>query len=101
MKRCACGVGHTADRWRRLRLLGVQDLGDGERAELRNCICGSTLAIELPSAGLLADLARVFSADAAEATSEHERAYLSSAAKALGERSTSLQTSATYPPRAA
>jgi hypothetical protein len=101
MKRCACGVGHTADGWRRLRLLGVQDLGDGERAELRNCICGSTLAIELPSAGLLADLARVFSADAAEATSEHERAYLSSAAKALGERSTSLQTSATYPPRAA
>lgn len=101
MKWCACGVGHTAEGWRRLSLVGVQDLGDGERAEMRNCVCGSTLCVELPSASLLADLARVFSAEAAEEPRESERRYLSSVAKTLGERSASLQTSATYPPRAA
>lgn len=95
MKRCACGVGHTAVSWRGLRLVGIWDLGDGERAEMRNCVCGSTLCIELPSEGLVADLARVFSAEAAVAEVESERVYLSSVAKVLGERAATLQTCAT------
>lgn len=95
MKRCACGVGHTAASWRALRFVGIWDLGDGERAEMRNCTCGSTLCLELPSEGLLSDLTRVFCAEAAGAEIESERAYLSSVAKALCEQATALQTCAT------
>ena len=50
-----CAVDHEAlkrdaERWQSLRFVGVQDAGDGERLELRDCgACKSTLAIELPS----------------------------------------------------
>ena len=30
--------------WLSLKFIGVQDLGDGERLELRNCSCASTLS---------------------------------------------------------
>lgn len=56
LKHCACGNVHDAARWAKLPLVGVQpgieadDFGDAvPPIELRNCPCGSTLAIELPS----------------------------------------------------
>jgi hypothetical protein len=33
--------------WERLPLLGYQDMGDGSWAELRNCKCRTTLALEV------------------------------------------------------
>ncbi len=53
VKSCLCGETFTADEWAGLRLVGVQDGGgDGfPDVELRDCHCGSTLGIELPSSG--------------------------------------------------
>jgi hypothetical protein len=34
-----CGCDYTADTWRDLPLVGVQDCGDGTGVELRNCQC--------------------------------------------------------------
>jgi hypothetical protein len=48
IKRCLCGASYTDETWKALRYVGLQDLGDGELAELRDCTCSSTLAIELP-----------------------------------------------------
>ena len=46
IKVCGCGCEyHDADAWRRLDLCGIQDLGQGESAELRHCSCGSTIAV--------------------------------------------------------
>lgn len=105
LKRCACGVSiRSREAWRALRLVGVQDLGEGERAELRNCSCGSTLMVEIPSPALLADLAAVFATEAAEAARDSERGHLLGAAKDLASAAmaaASLQTCATRPPRAA
>jgi hypothetical protein len=43
-RRCACGACHSKEQWRRLALVGI----DREaRLELRNCTCGSTLAMPL------------------------------------------------------
>lgn len=41
---------YTAAEWAALPLIGFQDFGDGEPLELRNCACGSTLAIEFKPA---------------------------------------------------
>lgn len=47
-KACGCGLEHDYFAWSRLPYLGV--MGDAHEAiELRNCACGSTLAIELNS----------------------------------------------------
>jgi CheY-like chemotaxis protein len=48
-KRCACGRSYGADAWRALRWIGEVDNGRaiGERIELRNCECGSTIAREV------------------------------------------------------
>lgn len=48
-KRCACGRQYDGDAWRALRLVGEIDNGRNvnERLELRNCLCGSTVACEL------------------------------------------------------
>jgi len=49
-KQCkCCGVVYDATGWLSLAKVGVQQ-GDAEQAslELRNCACGSTLAVELP-----------------------------------------------------
>jgi hypothetical protein len=42
--RCACGLQFTLEQWAKLDLAGVQDDGDGEMLEMRNCPCGSTRA---------------------------------------------------------
>lgn len=45
-KRCGCGREHDAAAWRALPFVGVQDDVDC-RFELRNCVCGSTIAVLL------------------------------------------------------
>ncbi len=43
-KRCGCGQTHTPEQWACLQLVG--NVGDAvETLEMRNCGCGSTLAI--------------------------------------------------------
>lgn len=44
-KRCGCGRLYTAEAWQALPYVGVQRLDDEPDLELRNCACGSTLAI--------------------------------------------------------
>lgn len=50
-KACACGVVHLASSWSTLDYCGVMKGIAGEAEfpdlELRNCACGSTLAVEL------------------------------------------------------
>lgn len=48
-KRCACGRSYDAIAWAELPRIGEIDNGReaGERMELRNCPCGSTIAREL------------------------------------------------------
>jgi transposase-like protein len=46
-KPCRCGIVHTRDTWKDLPLAGEMP-DEGVTLELRNCPCGSTLAIELP-----------------------------------------------------
>lgn len=48
MKRCArCGAAFSPETWRALAYVGVQEDGEGGALSLRNCGCGSTLAIDL------------------------------------------------------
>jgi hypothetical protein len=51
-KRCGCGRVHTPEAWQALRLAGCLDALDDDGVpytlELRDCGCGSTIAIELP-----------------------------------------------------
>lgn len=45
--KCACGKAHTLKDWHGLPIVGLQaDVDDGEALELRNCRCGSTLAVK-------------------------------------------------------
>lgn len=44
VKTCACGRTYTRAEWNKLRLVGEQ-VDDVERAELRDCVCGSTIAL--------------------------------------------------------
>ncbi len=46
-KKCACGNHYTMAQWNSLRLIGQQDYEeDGDKKlELRDCTCGSTIAI--------------------------------------------------------
>jgi hypothetical protein len=47
LKRCACGATYTRKQWRDLPRVGEQ-YGNGNAVlELRNCKCGSTLAVEI------------------------------------------------------
>lgn len=48
--RCSCGRQYTEDQWRLLRYVGRCPDGAGGELELRNCICCSTQAIEVPLA---------------------------------------------------
>lgn len=49
MHHCSCGLTHTAEQWNKLAFVGIQDLGLGLSAELRNCTaCNSTRSVELP-----------------------------------------------------
>ena len=46
VKVCACGAGYTAAEWERLPLVGHLAEEDGGPMTMRNCPCGSTLAVE-------------------------------------------------------
>lgn len=46
-KKCKCGHAYTRETWGALDYAGEQPAEDGEVLELRNCVCGSTLAIVL------------------------------------------------------
>lgn len=51
----ACYLEHEAIkadpvRWATLEPVGFQDDGEGGALEMKNCRCGSTLAVELPRA---------------------------------------------------
>lgn len=48
IKVCACRSDFTVAEWQRLPHVGEQDDGAGGIIELRNCPCGSTIAVELP-----------------------------------------------------
>ncbi len=43
-KRCACGNPYSRSQWQKLALVGYQ-ADEVETLELRDCTCGSTLAI--------------------------------------------------------
>ncbi len=47
LKSCACGQTYTGPRWKGLVFVGYM-AGDGGDLELRNCDCGSTLAVRAP-----------------------------------------------------
>jgi hypothetical protein len=46
VKHCGCGATHDREAWRSLPLAGIMVDGD-ELLELRNCRCGSTIALPL------------------------------------------------------
>jgi len=46
LKRCSCGIAYTAEGWSKLSCRGILDDGV-ERLEIRNCSCGSSIAIVL------------------------------------------------------
>lgn len=47
-KRCACGRTYDAETWKALRYVGAMPDGAGGALELRDCVCHSTIAIEVP-----------------------------------------------------
>ena len=55
LKTCKCGRSYDEAAWRKLPFRGFMDdldvnPEDGTRLELRDCLCGSTIAIERPPA---------------------------------------------------
>ncbi len=50
LKQCRCGCVYTPSEWSGLEYVGLMDDGAGGTLELRNCLCGSTIAITLPGA---------------------------------------------------
>ena len=46
-KACGCGARYTATAWQALPLQGIQPLEGEPSLEMRNCPCGSTLAVEV------------------------------------------------------
>lgn len=47
LKQCACGAVHTHTEWIRLPFVGHQPDYVGGLLELRNCGCGSTIAVQV------------------------------------------------------
>lgn len=45
-KRCSCGREYTRESWEALQYVGVQ-IDDVETFELKNCLCGSTIAVAI------------------------------------------------------
>lgn len=43
---CSCGRQYTLAEWKRLKLVGPMDDGEGDYFVLRNCVCGSTRAVK-------------------------------------------------------
>lgn len=59
---CASGHDHDAlkrdaARWEQLRYVGMMVLGRGDALELRNCSCGSTLAVQVDETAEQAEVA--------------------------------------------
>jgi hypothetical protein len=52
LKRCGCGRCFTRAQWRELQYVGAQ-ADDVETLELRNCPCGSTIAVVVEQAVVL------------------------------------------------
>jgi hypothetical protein len=52
VKRCGCGRCFTRAQWRELQYVGAQ-VDDIETLELRNCPCGSTIAVVVEQAVVL------------------------------------------------
>ena len=46
VKQCRCGRSYTLAEWQQLRLVGMQEDGEGGFLELRECTCRSTLSVE-------------------------------------------------------
>jgi hypothetical protein len=66
MKQCGCGATYSAEAWLGLPLVGFMGEGDGPwRVELRNCACGTTLAVTVPN-GLDASTCGMCGDDVAE-----------------------------------
>ena len=54
LKKCQCGMGYNLAAFRTLPLCGVQTFDDGQepsKLELRDCACGSTIAVALDKHG--------------------------------------------------
>jgi hypothetical protein len=49
IKVCSCGQEYTLEEWSALPYVGLFDIDedDDQAAEMRNCPCGSSIAIEL------------------------------------------------------
>lgn len=45
LHRCGCGASYDADEWQALSCPGLMDCGTGCTLELRDCRCGSTMAV--------------------------------------------------------
>ena len=45
-KACSCGATYDYFDWAQLPLVGTMDDGAGGAILMRNCVCGSTLAVE-------------------------------------------------------
>ena len=45
-KACRCGASWSGEEWKTLVLVGYADGGEDGELELRNCVCGSTLAVQ-------------------------------------------------------
>jgi hypothetical protein len=59
---CAHGHNHEdlkrdAARWAQLKYIGIQSFGGGDDLELRNCACGSTLAVPIDTTSSQAEAA--------------------------------------------
>jgi len=83
VKTCSC-CGRTFDAaaWAKLPLVGHQDF-DEERLELRSCTCRSTLAVQVPAAPLLRELARLHHVEAHAAIGDAEATRLTAIADAI------------------
>lgn len=46
-KCCLCGLSWSREAWRQLVLVGHTDAAEDGELELRNCSCGSTLAVQV------------------------------------------------------
>lgn len=59
LKACACGLAYSTEAWSRLAFVGINyfpadTFGPAEAIELRNCVCGSTIAINADVGGAIA-----------------------------------------------
>jgi hypothetical protein len=46
-KRCACGAVYSREKWMELPLVGRLNAAENDHLEIRNCVCGSSLAVEI------------------------------------------------------